>query len=421
MRSIYSFSATLFIALQLTKAGAAAAETLPSEIQPTSRDAGRDIKRDGRFQVDGAFGDGAAAGMGGRLTLDIGGRVTLRHESESARDPDRAGQPIAHRTSVSNLRLTLGGQLFERSLIYRVQVSLMPLRVHGARESPVYDAYLNRTFRSGISVRVGQFFVPFNRLRTISDWALQLGARSIAVREFSLNRDLGVRVSAEPFLGARSPLSIHIGVFGGDGTIDDVWRRPGALVVSRFEFRPFGAFDDDIDGDLKRRASPAVALGAAFAANINASKAASNSGAKLGNGSQHFIHASADLIFKWRGFALQSELILRRSTIHSSLSDQNENANGTRDGYGATAQLSYIFPDPIELAARISAIEPWSDADPGFIASAARDGRELGLGISYYLRGHYLKVQSDYAVTTPRGFIFERAGHLARVQIDASF
>ena len=414
MRTLLFISGVLFAAFNSAAFGSVA--SAQAEAAPLEEGAQKN-----ELKIHGALGRGGTIDTGEHFSLNLGGRVALRYELEAARDPINEGASIAHRPSVSNLRLGLGGHLLRRTLTYRVQLNLSPLSLRGGKESPIYDAYLSYAPREDLSVRVGQFFVPFNRLRTINDWALQLGARSIAVREFSLDRDLGVRISADRLLGERSPVTMHLGIFGGDGTIDYVWKQPGALLVSRVELRPLGHFDDGVDGDLARRDAPALAIGAAFAANINASKHQSNRGAALIEGTRHFLHASADLIFKWRGFAVQSELILRRSTIPAAGSGQREQAEATRDGYGATAQLSYIFREPIELVARISAIEAWKDADPDFIQSASRAGRELGFGINYYLRGHHLKVQTDYAATAPPGFVFAHAGHIARVQIDASF
>src|SRR5690554_5014837 len=421
MRTLPFIYSAFFTAISLAifSRAAAQAEPAPSANFIETQKEQEEEKKD-ELKVYAELGRGITVDGGEAVSLNLGARVTLRYELEPRPEPEANTSELAHRLSVPNLRFGLGGHLIRRSLTYRLQLNLSTL-IHqggqGNKESPLYDAYFNYASRDDLSIRVGQFFVPFNKLRTISDWALQLGARSIAVREFSLHRDLGVRFGADRLFGERSPIALQLGLFGGDGTNDYLWRKPGALVVSRLEIRPFGAFDDELDGDLKRREEPALAIGAAFAANLNASKHQSNSGQRLSEGTRHFLHASADLIFKWRGFAFQSEVILRRATPPTS----SAAAERTRDGYGATAQLSYALPSPLEFVGRIFTIEAFSDADPDFVASVERGGRELGVGVNYYLRGHYLKVQSDYAVTTPRGFAFERASHIARVQLDASF
>lgn len=381
---------------------------------------GSKTKRD-EIKVHGELGRGITVDTGDQFSLRLGARVGLRYELSSTFDSESQAHELEHRPSVSNLRLVLGGHALTRSLTYRIQLNLSPLHLRGGQNSPVFDAYMNYQFSEARGLRFGQFFVPFNRLRTISDYALQLGSRSIAVREFSLHRDLGVRLEANQLFGKDSPLTLQLGAFAGDGTQDHVWKKPGALLTSRLELRPFGAFDDSIDGDLSRRKQPALALGAAFAANLNASKDQSNSGALLSEGLRHFLHASTDLIFKWRGFAFQTELIMRRSTVPSGLSGDRSLAEPTRDGYGATAQLSYLFFVPVEVVGRLAAIDAWKDAHPDYLAQVEQTGRELALGVNYYVRGHELKIQSDYSLLTPPGFPLKRANHLARIQIDASF
>ena len=56
-------------------------------------------------------------------------------------------------------------------------------------QDSIYDAFLDWKAHRDISVKAGQFFVPFDRLRTVREFALQMGDRPRPVAELTLDRD----------------------------------------------------------------------------------------------------------------------------------------------------------------------------------------------------------------------------------------
>ena len=77
--------------------------------------------------------------------------------------------------------------------------------------TPLFDAYLEYTRLRDLNVKVGQFFVPFDRLRTIREFALELVDRAQPTVELSLDRDVGVSFSSQDLFGTRGVLARLLG------------------------------------------------------------------------------------------------------------------------------------------------------------------------------------------------------------------
>ena len=219
-----------------------------------------------RFDVSGAPGQGLTLKVGDAFSLNLRSRIQLRYQwSASAKDegPDRQ---IEQLVTIGTARLWFSGNVFVPELTYMIQLAVAGRDFRDGATSPIYDAYLDWKIHRDFNVRAGQFFVPFDRLRTVREWALQMADRPRPVLELTLDRDVGVAFYSERFLGARSPVAWRLGAFGGGGTNLTRGRQPGALVVGRLELRPLGPIDDDREGDLERRRIPGLALGGGFAA-----------------------------------------------------------------------------------------------------------------------------------------------------------
>ncbi|HEX6244921.1 MAG TPA: hypothetical protein VFZ61_28570, partial [Polyangiales bacterium] len=194
------------------------------------------------------------------------------------------------------------------------------------------------------------------------------------------------------------------------------------LFVGRVTVRPFGAFDDDQEGDLTRSPKPRLAIGVAGGFNKATSRDRSTHGAVYANGTFDYAHAAADLVFKWRGFSLLAEGMLRQANR-----DQNQytNADGnvvtewSRSGFGYLIQAGHMVHPKVELTARWDDLHNRKGTDPALVRLVDTIGRQLGGGLNVYLNGHYLKFQTDYFYIF--GEQFRHANHSFRVQVDATF
>ena len=156
--------------------------------------------------------------------------------------------------------------------------------------------------------------MPFDRARTIREFALQFVDRQQIITELSLDRDVGVAFSSTNLFGNKV-LGYHVGLFGGEGKNKLGGQKPGFLYTLRFVLRPFGLFDDDSEGDLERLQRPRLALGIAGAFNQNTNRRKSTLGTTYTLGTFNYGHAAADVLFKFAGLSILAEVIAVRNGV----------------------------------------------------------------------------------------------------------
>ncbi len=377
-----------------------------------------------KIEFSGEPGKGITFKAGERFSLNLRSRIQVRYQLHVP-PADAAGNRDADQlVNIGTARLWFSGHVLQPELTYMLQLAVAGRDYRDGAISPIFDAYLDWKAHRDFAVRAGQYFVPFDRLRTVREFALQLGDRPRPVTELTLDRDVGLTFYSDRFLGDSSPLAWRLGAFGGGGTNLSAGKNPGVLVVGRIELRPLGAIDDDSEGDLERRPEPAVAIGAGFAGNWNTNRLRSTTGPTFVGGTTHYRHAAADLVFKWLGFALQSEYLWKRASndqILSTNADGTLRTEYTRSAHGWVLQASYIFDPPLELVGRLSRMYAFRGTDPRLVTELERSGQEFAAGINYYLNGHRFKLQADWIARTPPEFDLRRADHLVHVQLDATF
>jgi hypothetical protein len=348
------------------------------------------------------------------FSMTVRARVQMR-QTVAVVDDDATSE-----LGVRTARATVSGQLLTPRLRYAVQVAFGASDFEAGSPSPLQDAYLDYALARDLQLRVGQTFVPFDRARTIREFALQLVDRQQVVSELNLDRDVGLMLFSPDLLGLGGRLTYALGVFGGAGRNRVGPEEVGFLCVARLGWRPFGAFDDDVEGDLDRLPAPRLALGVAAAFNHNTRRQRSTTGPVLVLGNVDYRHAAADLVFKYRGLSLLAEALLRqgRPDFRDGMIDMLPVREWSRSGWGYLAQAGLMLGRHLELAARWDQLFARSGTDPTLVTLADQRGREAGGGINLYLNGHALKIQADYAVRSGSG---APAIHLARLQLDATF
>lgn len=221
---------------------------------------------------------------------------------------------------------------------------------------------------------------------------LQFTDRSLAQGELNLDRDVGAQAFATDLLGTGGHVTYALGLFSGDGR-NRVLVDPGLLVVGRVQVAPFGAFEDIVEGDLERSASPKLAVGAAAALNAHAVRERGTFGAFFdadgAHGSVDYLHGVVDGAFRLGGLSLNGEVLLR-AALHE------EGSRASRSAWGAFVQGGFMLTEHVEAVGRVGHHEPLPAAWLN-IQSAVRPSTELAAGVNVYLVGHDLKVQSDVA------------------------
>ncbi len=376
------------------------------------------------YEFEAAPGKGLTVRVGKVFSLNIKSRIQIRYQINIPAEDADGNRNTKQVVNIGTARLWFAGHIFTPKLQYMIQLAVAGRDYRDGATSPLYDAYLDWAIHRDIGVKVGQYFVPFDRLRTIREFALQMADRPRPVGELTLDRDVGVTLYSEHFLHDKSPVAYRIGAFGGGGLNLVNGKKPGGLFVGRLEVRPLGAIDDDQEGDLERRKRPALALGGAFAANLNTDRQKSTTGITYAGGTTHYYHAAADLVFKWRGWAIEGEYLRKWASKYSLVSTDPEGmtvTEYTRSGQGWVAQTSYVFDPPIELVARLSGMYALGATDPAFVADLEKRGQEVAGGVNYYFNGHRMKLQADWIALMPYDFDFRRAEHIVHLLLDVTF
>lgn len=373
--------------------------------------------------VTGHPGNGVTVDAGDAFSLNLKARIQIRYQLAIPHEDDKGNRKLEQTVNIATTRLYLSGHMYNRNLTYMLQLAFGGRDYRDGTTSPIYDASLDLAAHRDLKVRVGQYYVPFDRLRTMRDWALQIADRPRPVTELALDRDVGATFYSDTFLGDASPVAYRLGAFGGAGTNLLTGKKPGALLVGRLELRPLGPVDDDIEGDLERKPKPRLALGGAVAGNWNTSRARSTTGPTFVGGTTDYRHAAVDLVFKWFGFALEAEHLWRaasRNRIESVDENGGPLTEYTRSGRAWILQASYVFDPPLEIVGRLSRLHTYAGTDPKFQTDVEAGGQEVGAGLNYYFNGHKLKLQADWMAVMPTNFEMHRADHLVHVVLDAT-
>ncbi len=345
-----------------------------------------------------------------RFELTLRARVQTRFTTEIALQPTAGADQIRAEFAVRRARLTLAGHVWTRRVQYYIQLGVSPQDMEPDLLVPLRDASVAVEAHSALSIRMGQMKVPFSRQRVISSSSLQYPDRTIVNAELNLDRDIGLQLYSQNLLAHR--LGYQVGVFGGGGR-----NRPnldsGLLYVARINVQPFGRFEDsDVEGDFKRT-GPRLSIGLGAALNQRTNRSLSTTGSTYRLGRYDYWHAEADLLFKWAGFSLQGEAILRLAdrpgTLGTPVPMAATPVEYSRSAWGYMGQLAYMLPSHFEFGARWAHVIPIAlgnpamgvlAQDPGFLENA-----EVGAVVSYYAIEHALKLQLDglynFAPATP--------------------
>lgn len=352
----------------------------------------------------------------GRFAINLRARVQLRQAL------DGIGGDVTIATQLATARLWVGGHLLSPDVRYLVQLAVAQRDFRDGATSPVFDAYFDLTPNPNLSFRVGQIFVPFDRLRTIRELALQFPDRPRGITELTLDRDLGVYAYSDHLGGEDSPVAYRVGLFGGSGIHQLGSHPPGGLATARLELRPLGPIDDDQEGDLTFHERPGLAIGLAAAYNAGSTRARSTTSTVFPGGTADYGHLCADAVFKWRGVALETEVVAREAaddTIAVGNPDGTDGTAYTRSGWSSISQASAMVSKRVEIATRYARLEASPGTDPAYIADAASHRNEVGGGVNVYWNGHAFKLQSSVV-----GFLADdaRLSEInARVILDATF
>lgn len=371
----------------------------------------------------------------GRFQLVTRLRGQFLYQAEDSFVSDEDPREFVHGFMLRRARVDFSGHMFGKHNKFNMQLAFSP-RDQGFNDlsgdnsppqtdrdtvptlSALFDLYMEFDYLRDLTLRVGQYKVPFNRQRVISSGDLMLVDRSSANAEFNLDRDLGLDLRSKDLFGL-DLLRYQAGVYIGGGHSYSALAAPGLMTLARVEVLPFGEFDDYSEVDLERSEKPGLSVGLAVAHLENARATRGILGrTPRDSGTTDFNVLTADAMFKWRGFSAQSEFFLRDGSRNpgGALDDEGVPVptEAARNGYGWFLQAGYLLPSQdLEVSGRYSMVR----ADEG--DTSLSDQSEAGLGVSYYFFEHSFKLQGDYFRLWEDAF--DEGDHQFRVQLQTAF
>jgi hypothetical protein len=330
-------------------------------------------------------------------------------------------------------RLKFDGWAFSPKLKYKVELGLSNRDQSGAsyftHDAPRYilDAVLKWNFSGNFVLWVGQTKLPGNRERVISSANLQQVDRSLLNSRFNIDRDIGIQLRHKFNLTNTFLVKEIFSIAQGEGRNITRGNVGGHQYTTRVELFPFGDFTSKGDykgSDLKFEQAPKLSVGVAYDFNNNASKTRSNQGSYMfingtsASSSAEFYQTNIstvfiDAMYKHKGFSFMAEYANR--TAEDALA---KNSDGTltgdevQVGNGLNIQTGYLLSKTVEVSGRYTNIS----LDKNITGKGAEN--QYTLGLSKYIAGHKLKVQTDISYTD---IGFKTNQLLYRLQVDIHF
>ena len=321
---------------------------------------------------------------------------------------DQSGDELSHGLQLRRARLLFQGNAFGKNNGYKFELAVAPrdigLKSSGTiSKSPLLDWYFNFGHFRDLTLRIGQYKVPYSRQRVVSSGNLQMVDRSIANGEFTLDRDVGLDVRSKDLLGL-DMLRYYAGVYMGEGHSSYANGDFGMMYLARVEFLPLGIFKDYSEVDLKRYDKPKLSIGVGYGLVQEGKKNKGIIGSvPADGGTTDTQNITADLCFRYSGLSFEGAYFWREGSRNpGDAVDDDGNPiaeEAPRNGAGFYAQGGYLFSNNIEISTRYGQIIAATENTS--LASTS----ELGFGLSRYIGVHATKLQGDiFRTWTEDGF-----------------
>lgn len=303
---------------------------------------------------------------------------------------------------VRRARLKFSGFAFSPKLQYKLELGLSNKDIGGAsvytNNAPRYilDAVIKWNFHENFVLWVGQTKLPGNRERVVSSANMQLVDRSLLNKRFNIDRDMGVQLRHHFNISDTFIVKEAFSIAQGEGRNVTTGNLGGFQYTARVELLPFGNFTgkgDYIGSDLKREENLKWAFAASYDLNNNAVKNRSNQGSYMTNDTGFYqtniSTLFVDTILKYKGFSFMGEYAYRDAADElAKNSDSSLTGDKVQTGNSLNLMSGFLFKKNWELTGRYTNV-----TYDQFLAKGAEN--QYTFGVSKYIVGHKLKVQSD--------------------------
>jgi len=307
---------------------------------------------------------------------------------------------------VRRARLKFEGFAFTPKLKYKLELGLSNRDISGSSKytgnSPniILDAVMKYNFAKNLEFWFGQTKLPGNRERVISSANMQMVDRSILNARFNIDRDMGLQLRHHFTISDQIVVREIFALSQGEGRNVVTGNEGGFQYTGRVELLPMGDFTSKGDysgSDLIREPKPKLAIGASYNHNNNAVRNRSNQGSYMttdyGLYETNINDVFVDAMFKYKGFSFMAEYANRDAkNPFATNSDGTRTGDIVQVGQGLNFQSGYLFEKNWEISGRYSNVK-LDEAITGKVPES-----QYTLGVSKYIVGHNLKVQTDVSL-----------------------
>lgn len=375
----------------------------------------------------GAFGKGLfnLVGKDSTWTMRIGTRMQILSVADWTEDSNGALVDPEQNFLVRRARLKFDGFAYSPKLKYKIELGLSNRDISGAseftRNAPRYilDAVVMWNFHGNFELWFGQTKLPGNIERVISSGNLQQVDRSLVNSRFTLDRDTGFQLRHHFTLGKNFLIREKLALSQGEGRNVTNGNIGGHQYTARLELLPFGKFKSKGDysgSDLKREETPKLMVALNYDTNQNSARTRGNLGSYMYNDTGLYETTINtfffDGMFKYNGLSFMWEYAHRDADDPiAKNSDDSETGDVVWTGNGLNLQTGYLFKNNWEISGRYTNIN--LDAVTG-----RNPETQYTFGLSKYIVGHKLKVQSDISYLNVNN---GSNGLMYRLQVDVHF
>lgn len=348
--------------------------------------------------------------------LQIEARFQFRYAYPRDQDPITFDDFKAGKQQVFELnraRLKIGGHAYQPWLKYFLEYELS--------QNNLLDFRVMVEKWKGLSFKVGQWKVDYNRERSISSGQQQMIERSILNRPFTIDRQQGVAVYGHldkpPFPNIQYWFSVLTGTGRGNRQNDDT----KLMYVGRLQWNPLKALVPMQGSDVNFSQKPALSIAVAAATNRSPFTRFSQAGGGQLQGypdgvpGQYRVkQALIETAFMYKGFSWQHE-------THWKTIDDRVNRKKT-PLQGSLVQAGYFLhglvpsiPPNLELAFLYAHYVPDTKTDNN-------SQEEFSTAINYFFKKHKHKLTLQYdRIRLEQKNVDEEDGGRIRLQWDISF
>ncbi len=375
-----------------------------------------------------AFGKGLfnLVGKDSTWTMKVATRMQFLTIAEWSEDDNSGYGDPEQNFLIRRARLKFDGFAYSPKLKYKIELGLSNRDISGAseftRNTPRYilDAVVMWNFYGNFELWAGQTKLPGNIERVISSGNLQQVDRSLVNSRFNIDRDVGFQLRHHFNLAENFLVREKFAFSQGEGRNVTEGNLGGHQYTGRVEFLPFGKFQSSGDysgSDLKREAKPKLMFAVNYDINKDAVKTRSNLGSYMRNDVGLYETTINtfffDGMFKYNGFSFMWEYADRDADDPIA-----KNSDGTATGAivqvgnGLNLQSGYLLKSNWEVSGRYTNIK----LDENITGVSPQT--QYTLGLSKYIVGHKLKVQTDLSYLSNDGGSDEL---MYRLQLDVHF